>query len=231
MSKFRVIVLIFIFWNCALSGKAQKDSVFIYEIYYPASMPFDFGESGPVFNFPDSLPSGLWVQYHQSDSSTIAQKGRFVEGKKHGEFMIYNKDGTLAEISYYQHGVLDSSVSYYSATNRVATKRLYHTSLLNTEFAWFDNGNPKYEISNEHQKFYYANGNAKMEKWLRGGAINGPVRIWDEEGKLLVECVWKNGKPDSCLYRDRTVHYKRLPKKYRAMNEYTRLLTPVINQE
>jgi hypothetical protein len=68
-----------------------------------------------TYNLPDSLTDGRFEFYSIEDSTQIRLKGGFKNGKKHGKWVKYYRNGSLESINRYRKGDLfGKQKDYYS---------------------------------------------------------------------------------------------------------------------
>jgi len=56
-------------------------------------------------NFINGKEDGLWRRWYNDDQHTLASEGYYVNGKKHGQYVIFNIDGSIASDDVYINGI------------------------------------------------------------------------------------------------------------------------------
>jgi len=133
---------------------------------------------GRYSNEEKQVEEGEWEYYY--GNTALKAKGVFdTDGKRNGEWKFYYPDGSIEEISHYDHG----------QTNGLTD-------------GWFKNGNLNYhenyskDLLEGVSKVYYYNGNIKSELFYKSGKKNGEVRDYYNSGLLQSVENYIDGKKE-----------------------------------
>ncbi len=119
-------------------------------------------------------PHGNWTIYFDQNNR-IKDHMSYYDGKLNGYWLKFNNLGRVEQMEQYRNGVLHGElIKYYSGTP--------------FEFENYKNGEPHGVF-----KKYYPNQHMQQYAEFENGKLNGFWRSYNDEGKLTVEFVYKDG--------------------------------------
>ena len=62
-------------------------------------------------------------------TNNLVKKGSFRKGLKHGNWIEWNKDGTIKETSTWKKGILNGNKSYYNDSGAIKKTEKYHNGI------------------------------------------------------------------------------------------------------
>ncbi|QHT70004.1 hypothetical protein GXP67_26840 [Rhodocytophaga rosea] len=202
----------------------KGDSVYVYPYSFPLVKPWDYDRTNEHLLFPDSLPSGKWIQYFE-DTTSIAGIGNYVNSVKDGEFLFFEPDGKLSYSHKYERGKMLIYAYFYENENK-KTEITFNNSKISEIREWYDNGKLKADTKKDKQLFWYENGQMQLEKNYNSNLLDGLVMSWYEDGQLQYKGYWRNNVPeDKCLFARHTKkmkyrNFNSLPKKLKRQIKY-----------
>lgn len=157
---------------------------------------------GKVINVTDknNLRQGMWVYFFDTLHTKPSCKGIFVDGKKHGVWCTYFRNGNLQDQFtyvndkpigeakvYYENGNIQEE-GYWNLKFWVGEyRRYYESGKVNYVWQFDQNGN-----RTGSQEYYYENGKLKAKgNWVEGNK-QGSVMEYYVSGKLRAESQWKD---------------------------------------
>lgn len=147
-------------------------------------------------NYQAGLPQGAWVWYYESGARHREENYR--KGKEEGASVEYDEDGAVITQGEYIDGLKDGKWTYHVGDHReegaykdgLKDGLWVHTydSGRKSFIGEFVNGDPKGKV-----RWYWPNGQLKMEGRYTGGLQNGDFNYFNEYGALLLTIKYKNG--------------------------------------
>ncbi len=130
-------------------------------------------ESGFV---EDGKKVGTWVTYQEGSNFPKTMAG-FQNGLYNGPYMEYNNRGQVTLIAHYTNNQLDGPWATYQFGRPTAE-------------ATYTEG----KLDGVYKEYQPNTGKIQKEMEYKNGVLDGPYRFFDQEGKVTVEYVYKNGK-------------------------------------
>lgn len=134
--------------------------------------------------FEDGKKVGTWVNYGKESNLLGAENKRFPsqvatykDGKLNGIFMQFNEGGQAGLIAYYQNNLLNGNWGKYQF-GRASEEAEYKDGKLNGEYK-------VYEL---------ATGRIKTSAEYKNGIQDGYYRNYNDEGQVIAEYLYKDGK-------------------------------------
>ena len=130
-------------------------------------------ESGIVVN---NAKNGIWNTYYTDEGKQLKTSTSFVNGKKSGPDIMFSNRGQIESLTNYINDVLHGMKATYKFGRPVIT-----TEYKNGEF--------------HGQHIEYLN-SGKIQKLMefKNGKQDGLLRYYDEEGKITLEYMYKDGE-------------------------------------
>ena len=143
---------------------------------------------------------GTWVIFDASGQN-ITAKGSYLDNKKEGSW-----------ITYYPNGLIKHEITFVKGLANGPAKFYYNTGQLWEEGTWiidhwsgsyrfyYPSGKVAYDWNYNkigkrqgEQKYYHDNGNLKFVGSWDNGVNASPLKMFDQDGKLMAERVYQDG--------------------------------------
>lgn len=125
-------------------------------------------------------------------------EGRYVEGIKHGEWVIKYPSGKRRAVIKYNYDRPYGKWIYFYENNKIEGYENFKNGVLNGEVAEFDENGDK-SISANYKNgllngdmYIFENSFVKIKSFFCNGKLNGKINIFSKEGKLLVDGIYKD---------------------------------------
>lgn len=159
-----------------------KDTIFLYPYYYDNEYYQSLTD--------DSLPDGQYNAYF-NDSSTLAFKGRYKNGKPQGIFHYYRKNGRVRHTCVYEKGIENGPFTFYNENGQlVQLGQEINNKQDGTDYQWYSNGNYRhidnYKLGKFHgsYKYFHYNGQIDTEGNYFEGYDIGKWTSYYDNGKI-----------------------------------------------
>jgi len=119
---------------------------------------------------------GSWVTYHPG-SKIPKNMTSYVEGKANGLYLEFNERGQMSMRADYQNNKLHGYWAKYRFGRPTMEANYLNGELHGTVF--------EYDIGT---------GAVQKEITYKNGVLDGPYRFYNEEGRVTIEYMYKNGK-------------------------------------
>jgi antitoxin component YwqK of YwqJK toxin-antitoxin module len=106
--------------------------------------------------------------YNYDESGSLTEKTFYLNAQRHGQLFLYYKNGNIKFYGHYLGGKMSGERMYYN-----------------------ENGKP----IDGNFVFYYSNGNKEREGFCNNGKPEGLVKLFYNDGALLMTAQHKNGEP------------------------------------
>ncbi|AMD95338.1 toxin-antitoxin system YwqK family antitoxin [Leptotrichia sp. oral taxon 847] len=152
-----------------------------------------------VVNVNNGVLNGNYTEYYANGNNYTT--GKYVNGKKEGEWLVYSENGKLWKRYQYSNDELNGRYSsYYGKTGNQETVGQYQNGKMTGNWTeYYENGSRKSQGT-------YVNGyrNGLFTEWNSSGSksseinyqddqINEPMKVYYENGNLLYEANLNNG--------------------------------------
>jgi len=156
-----------------------------------------------------SIPSKAKVIDYENNTQLIVIKtddkkgevrGFLVNGKKHGTWTTYNKDGYPQEIKNYKNGQLHGSTFYMDARSRVKKREDYVENKLNGQVVNYGASQIVKKSHHQNDKLegsyarYYPNGELMEQSYYVNGLKDGESIYYAKSGEVKMKYLYKEGK-------------------------------------
>lgn len=175
------------------------------------------GKLSEAGNFVNNNKNGLWKNF------AFRFEEEYKDGQKHGKYIGYHADSTLALRSAYINGKLDGKYESWHKNGKPKEVAIYKAGILNGERKiWYDDGKPqasgKYINGVAEGIFRFYSGNKRTlthEANFKNGKLEGRERQWNYDGDLIRESYYNADIPTVSLEfgKTPTANYKEKYKK------------------
>jgi antitoxin component YwqK of YwqJK toxin-antitoxin module len=197
-------------------------SVDVIEAFHPDGRPLLRRE---VLRDADGLVNhGKFQRWHAN--GLLAEEGYYLNGQKHGLYLLVADTGLKESEIRYRLGVPDGPSTIWDELGQVRERAVYAGGQLDGPFETFVQGKPKEQGRYAHGledgpwtywhpgagkqaegsytagrrsgvwRTWYVSGGLKREETYRDGVLDGPATELDEEGRKLAERSYAAGVPD-----------------------------------
>jgi antitoxin component YwqK of YwqJK toxin-antitoxin module len=165
---------------------------------------------GQQFNATDAkgLKQGTWIiqgsmlKDPSYGANVKVEEGAYLNDEKEGLWKRYYPNGAVRSEIYYQVGKPEGPYKLYYANGKVEETGRWHDGKLTDRFQrYHSNGILKEALTynqegNRHgrQQYYHENGTMALEVDMQLGAEQGVQKRYDEQGQLMEERNFDNGK-------------------------------------
>jgi len=153
------------------------------------------------FELSDVSGSNWQKAIQKGEDGAIALEGHFENGIRQGMWMEMDANGTPKKVFNYANGVLNGTYAEYNERGQPELICGYKNDQIDGRYA-------KYKFSRVEEEMYYKNGvlegiskkyyknkdQIQTETTHKNGKRNGPERYYNEEGKMTLEWIFKNGE-------------------------------------
>lgn len=148
------------------------------------------------------VPGTNWKQVSRNHANgDVYEKGYIENGKKTGSWVMYYPDnGYIQSITHYKNGVLMGPYIEFDERGRFTKQIEYENNLISGLYGEYTNGRPDRKIQYYNGKIngwvreYDKRSNLIKEAYYRDNELDGKVSHFNEDGKLILEYVYENGK-------------------------------------
>ena len=171
MKKMLVLGLLCMLVGCSDSTGGGKFTIANHENGKTASRGFLLNNEVKV---------GEWIYFYE-DGLTLMKRGRYVNGKMHGQWSFMMPDATSPWTAEYEHGEgpRNGFEITYHENGQKSTEGLFKNS--NKEGVWTD---------------WHDNGQKRSEGTYKDGKEEGAFTAWHDNGQKCFEGPYKDGKPE-----------------------------------
>ena len=188
--------------------------------------------------YEKGLAEGKWVFFH--DDRSKSAEGEYTDDRRHGKWVFwyknqrmreegnYNRDrlvgkwqywynnGTLMAVGNYDNNMKKGIWEYWYANANKAAEIDYQNNIELIKNCWASDG--KHWVVNGNGEYiaFHENGNKQTAGQVVNSKKTGIWKIWDAEGNLTEECLYKDGlytmfniwaKDGKQLLKDGNGHY------------------------
>ena len=172
-------------------GKWQNNKLDSIWIFYN-----QLGDTTEKINYYLGKKNGYYYKYFTGfeDQNRVKSKDLYINGSRNGKSILYYKNGIIGkEIPYVndkKHGV---GFEYDQEGNIITITRFRNNEIIvQEEINRYDEEDRKVGT----WKKFYDNGNLKEEKSYSQGKLDGYLKRYNEDGKLVTAVKYNNGEVD-----------------------------------
>ncbi len=142
----------------------------------------------------------------------LSSKGNYKKGKMHGTQKVYYYNGNLQGIEVYNSGEKDGICISWDENENIQMKASYKNGKMNGISSYYVKARKVVEINykdgmfNGHfRTWWFSNEKMKTDIIYEMNIRNGKCRKWNENGDLIFERSYLNGKVDSFILPDSVI--------------------------
>jgi len=148
--------------------------------------------------FVHGVPDGEFLQWHASGAP--ACQGRYAQGRRVGEWSLWDEQGVLRERSHWRNGILEGEAAAWDADGERAWSGTFAHGLRDGTFeafhpngqvrvrGGFDEGQPRGRFT-----AWYADGTRADEGRYKDGVPDGTWVCWNPQGALVLQVSLRKG--------------------------------------
>ena len=138
------------------------------------------------------LEHGTWQEWHEA--GPLKLEGSYEAGQRHGPWLENHEDGSLAARREYDHGTLTSERLYFGGVEVQRKQEVDPGSGRVTREYTLRIDETGAETRHGLHHTYQSNGLPKETGAYVDGKKHGPWRTYDEEGDVIDEVIYENGR-------------------------------------
>ena len=134
-------------------------------------------------------------------SGEIYETGYTANGIREGSWTLYYPEaGFIQTISSYENGVFTGPFLEFDDRGRLIKQANYINNKLDGLYGEFRGGRPLKKIMykegaiNGYVREYNSRGDITKETYYKNNVLDGTMKHFNEDGKVILEYVYKNGK-------------------------------------
>lgn len=154
----------------------------------------------PANALKEELSEGITKIKVNDVAGNLLQSGIVKEGKKQGNWIEYYPNALVKSITPYVDGKMEGLRVEFSNNGQLEKSMEYHNGLLNGDYKELRYSSTKEERYYENGKLegtvkiYYDNGKIMEEGLYKNGTRDGLSKWYDQEGNVTIEYEYKNGE-------------------------------------
>lgn len=126
---------------------------------------------------PSDKPGMVNVSMSDNTGKNVLT-GIYINGKREGSWVEYYTNGLIKSVTTYVGGLKEGLFAEFSETGQTIRRCLYHLD----------------QREGEYREFNYST--IKEERFYKAGKLEGAVKIYYPDGKIMEEGVYLNGLRD-----------------------------------
>ena len=147
------------------------------------------------------IKQGYWILKFENTDQTL-EEGRYVDGQRQGLWKQYLDNGVLSSEITYVEDEPYGRIKIYYPNGKVAEEGTWRNEVWVGEYiSYYKNGhiNYKWNFTEDGkrtgiQEYYHENGNKMISGNWENGAEAGVIKRFNEQGELIEEQTFNNGK-------------------------------------
>ncbi|HRK53950.1 MAG TPA: toxin-antitoxin system YwqK family antitoxin [Cyclobacteriaceae bacterium] len=187
--------LFFLFFSAVLISCSLSDS----EGTYPGASTGEGIPVGAIQERFEDTPSLAGVRLNDG-AGNISQSGVIEDGKRVGNWVEYHPNGIVKSVVSYVDGKKEGLALEISNNGQLEKRMQYHNDQLHGDYREFRYSTVKEERNYQNGKLegivkiYYDNGKIMEEGAYQNGIRHGLSKWYDQEGNLTIEYEYRNGE-------------------------------------
>ena len=146
--------------------------------------------------------SSLQKAIKKNGDGKIMEEGFVETGQKNGQWTIYNDDNNLPKsIANYSNGLYNGTLIEFNKRGQIEKMTSYLNNELHgmygvykfgrtVETVNYNNG----KMDGVYRKYFNNKDDVQEERTYKNGVLDGALRFFNEEGKVVLEYDYKNGE-------------------------------------
>jgi antitoxin component YwqK of YwqJK toxin-antitoxin module len=165
---------------------------------------------GDTINVTDAanLKQGMWITYDAS-GQIIIEKGQYINNKKEGVWIRNYPNGNRKHEITFKNGIANGPAKFFFDNGQLWESGTWVVNKWVGEYVFYHpNGQKAYDWHYNTQgkrtgtqKYFHSNGKLKYTGNWDNGKTVGSLKVYDEEGKLIAERVYEDGKFEKTIGR------------------------------
>ena len=147
------------------------------------------------------------TEYQYNNSGQIESKENYIYDKLTSSTLYeYHLNGNIQSESSFKDGIEDGKEIWWYENGQIELEFNYKEGVpIGTSIGWYKSGKKEFEESYKNGVFssgttWYENGQKKSEQnWTDWEKNNGKKTLWNENGQIVAEAIYKDGE---CISED-----------------------------
>ncbi|MBX2877188.1 MAG: hypothetical protein KTR30_34025 [Saprospiraceae bacterium] len=153
--------------------------------------------------FTEEVPgTELTRVFREDEDGNILEDGFLKNGVKQGPWLTYERVFIYPKsLTHYENGVVNGIYMEFTTSGQVALQAVYRNNKLNGPWSRYKGGRMEAsafykdgELHGVYKEFMPLFGRLQKEINYKDGKQDGLYRYYDDEGKITMEYVYKNGE-------------------------------------
>jgi antitoxin component YwqK of YwqJK toxin-antitoxin module/tetratricopeptide (TPR) repeat protein len=169
---------------------------------------FWVGTPNTITRYHADKEEGAKITFYDNGDTSLIE--HYSAGELDGEVRSWSHLG-LEVVASYRNGLLDGVYKKYYPNGQLTDSGLYTKGKQEGEWKWwYANGHLKtinhllHDEDEGEKTVYYDNGQISQSSTSRSGKLNGPVKDFDDDGKLYSILLYSNDNIQKAQYFDKT---------------------------
>lgn len=183
-----------------IENKQLKNNI----VYFKnESVPFTGEFRGPGINeeYKSGIKDGFFKGVISDEGKNFIYEGRYVEGIKHGQWIVKYPSGSNKAILRYNYDKPHGQWAYFYETNKIESYENFEDGILSGKVVSYDSkGNVKTQVAyrsgllDGEAVFFHSPNVLDTITVFSYGKLNGPIKMFSTDNIPLVEGTYKNNK-------------------------------------
>lgn len=170
------------------------------------SVPFtgEFRGTGINEEYKSGIKDGFFKGVISDEGKSFIYEGRYVEGIKHGQWVIKYLTGSNRAILRYNYDKPHGQWAYFYENNKIESYENFEDGILSGKVVNYDSkGNVKTQVTYKsglldgEAVFFHSPGVLDTTAIFSYGKLNGPLKMFSADNIPLVEGTYKNNKREN----------------------------------
>ena len=170
------------------------------------SVPFTGEFRGPGINeeYKSGIRDGFFKGVISDEGKSFIYEGRYVEGIKHGQWVIKYLTGSNRAILRYNYDKPHGQWAYFYETNKIESYENFEDGILSGKVVSYDpKGNVKTQVTYKsglldgEAVFFHSPSVLDTTAIFSYGKLNGPLKMFSTDNVPLIEGAYKNNKREN----------------------------------
>lgn len=153
--------------------------------------------------FTEEVPgTELTRVFREDKDGNIVEDGFLKNGVKQGPWLTYERVFIYPKsLTHYENGIVNGIYMEFTTSGQVALQAVYRNNKLNGPWSRYKGGRMEAsayykdgELHGVYKEFMPLFGRLQQEIHYKNGKQDGPYRYYDDEGRITMEYVYKNGE-------------------------------------
>lgn len=214
MRKFRLLkifILVVLFFNyfklqakvIEITEKEIRNGI-VYQRGEKNSFTGTFQGNGRHEEYKNGIKHGKFKGKLQLDNEEYNYEGNYIEGIKHGEWVVKYLDGKIQALIEYNYDLPKGQWTYFYPNNKIKGYENFENGVLSGNITLYgEEGNLLKKVTYKNGLLdgellqYYTNNTLETVANFSSGRLEGPIKVYSPQNVIQLEGYYKNDKRDS----------------------------------